>query len=116
MLTEREKKFVAYWKEHRDKEKKTFRQLLVGLPLGLVFVIPIILNFSSGWYKRANMWARGHADDSSGTVLVIAALIILVFVAIFSRRHRWDINEQNYRELQAKEAKEKDQEGAAKDF
>ncbi len=116
MLSEREKKFVAYWKQHRDKEKRVFRQLLVGLPIGLIFVVPIILNFSSGWYKRANMWARGHADDNSATVLIVAALIILVFIAIFSKRHRWEMNEQTYRELQAKEDKEKDTTGAAKDF
>jgi len=113
MLTEREKKFVAYWEQHRDKEKKVFRQLLFGLPLGLLFVVPIVLNFSSGWYKRANMWARGHAEDSSGTVLIVAGLIILVFIAIFSKRHRWEMNEQTYRELLARDEKENQQEGAA---
>jgi hypothetical protein len=116
MLTEREKQFMEYWKQNRDKEKKLFRQLLLGLPIGLLFVIPIILNFSSGWYKRANMWARGHADDSSGTVLIIAALVILVFIAIFSKRHRWEMNEQAYRELESKQEKEKEEDGAAKDF
>jgi len=113
MLTEREKKFVAYWEQHRNKEKKVFRQLLFGLPLGLLFVIPIVLNFSSGWYKRANMWARGHTDDQSGTVLIVAGLIILVFIAIFSKRHRWEMNEQTYRELLARDEKEKEQQGAA---
>ena len=97
---------MKYWEENRLKEKKVFRQLLVGLPLGLIFVIPIILNFISGWYKRANMWARGHADDNTGGVLVIAALIILVFVAVFSKRYRWDMNEQSYRELEARKEKE----------
>jgi len=116
MLTEREKKFVEYWKQNRAKEKRVFRQLLVGLPIGLIFVVPIILNFSSGWYKRANMWARGHADDSSGTVLVVAGLIILVFIAIFSKRHRWEMNEQTYRELESKQEKEKEATGAAKEF
>jgi membrane protein YdbS with pleckstrin-like domain len=114
MLTEREKQFMAYWSQNREREKKVFRQLLVGLPVGLLFVIPIILNFSSGWYKRANMWARGHADDSSGTVLIVAALVILVFIAIFSKRHRWEMNEQDYLELKAKQ--EKETANAAKDF
>lgn len=116
MLTDREKQFIEYWKQHRDKEKKTFRQLLVGLPVGLVFVIPILINFSAGWYKRANMWANGHADENSGTVLFVAALVILVFIAIFSKKHRWDMNEQSYRELLAKLEKEKEGTGAAKDF
>ena len=114
MLTERDKQFIEYWKKNRDKEKRVFRQLLVGLPLGLLFVIPIILNFFSGWYKRANMWARGHSDDNSGPVLLIAALIILVFIAIFSKRHRWEMNEQAYLELKAKQEKEAAE--AAKDF
>lgn len=115
MLTEREKQFIEYWKQNRRREKKVFRQLLVGLPLGLLFVVPIILNFSSGWYKRANMWARGHADDNTGAVLLVAALIILVFVAIFSKRHRWDMNEQSYQELASRQAKENEETAAAKD-
>ncbi len=105
-LTEREEKFLAYWKENRQREKKLTRQLLFGLPLGLVFVIPILLNFFSGWYKRANMWARGHEEDSTGGVLLVAGLIIIVFIAIFSKRHRWEQNEQTYRELEARRARD----------
>lgn len=113
MLTDREKQFMEYWKQHRAKEKRTLRQLVLGLPLGLLFAVPIILNFSSGWNKRADMWARGHADDNSAVVIIIAALIILVFVAIFSKRHRWEMNEQAYQELVAKETRESGGEHAA---
>lgn len=105
-LTEEEKKFVDYWSKNREKEKKTFRQLLVGLPIGLLFAIPIIINFSSGWYKRADMWARAHADDNTALVLAIAAMIIVVFVAIFSRKYRWERYEQQYREILHKMGKE----------
>ena len=108
MLTEREEQFMEYWRQNRDKEKKVFRQLLVGLPLGLVFAVPIIINFSSGWDKRATMWASGHTEDHTPVVLGIAALIILVFVAIFSKRHRWEMNEQSYLELEAKKAREQE--------
>ena len=48
MLSEDEKRFIIYWQEHRDMEKKTLKQWLVGLPLGLLFGIPIIINFFSG--------------------------------------------------------------------
>jgi hypothetical protein len=99
MLTEEEKRFVEYWRQNRDKQKKVFRQLLIGLPAGLIFAIPVILNFSAGWDKRASMWARGHADDNTAGVLIIAALMIAVFVAIFSRRHKWEMYEQQYREI-----------------
>jgi hypothetical protein len=33
---------------------------------------------------------------------VIAALLIVVFTAVFSARHKWDMDEQRYRELLAK--------------
>ena len=116
MLTERERQFMEYWKQNRLKEKKIFRQLLVGLPLGLLFAVPVILNFSSGWYKRADMWARAHSDDNSAIVVLIGGLFILVFVAIFSKRHRWEMNEQSYRELEAKELAEKENPDAANEF
>ena len=106
MVTEEEKKFIHYWEKNRNKEKKVSRQFLIGLPIGLLFAVPIVLNFSAGWYKRANMWAQGHNDDKTGVVLTIAALLIVVFVAIFYRRHKWDLHEQQYRELLQKRNRE----------
>ena len=38
-------------------------------------------------------------------VLIAGALVIVVFIVIFSARHRWDLNEQRYNELRAKENK-----------
>ncbi len=105
---------MEYWRQNRSREKKVFRQLLVGLPLGLVFAVPIIINFSSGWNKRATMWASGHAEDNTPVVLGVAALIILVFVAIFSKRHRWEMNEQSYLELEAKKKREQQKADAEK--
>lgn len=103
MLTEREQRFVEYWEKNREREKKTFRQLLVGLPLGLAFIIPLFLNFLSGWYKRASMWANGHEEESPVKVIFVAALLILAFIAIFSKKHRWDMHEQTYLELKSRE-------------
>jgi hypothetical protein len=34
--------------------------------------------------------------------LVIAAILIVVFTAVFSARHQWEVNEQRYREFLAK--------------
>ena len=100
MLTEDEKKFIAYWEINRLHRKKTFKQLLIGLPLGALISIAIFINFFSGWYKRADMVIR--SGSSLILVLVIAALLIVVFTAIFSARHQWDMNEQRYREFLAK--------------
>ncbi len=96
MVTDEEKRFVAWWRENRDKEKKVLRQLAIGLPIGLLFAVPIIINFASGWYKRADMWARSHTDDNTGVVLAVAILLITTFVAIFYKRHKWDMHEQEY--------------------
>ncbi len=97
MLTEEEKKFIEYWKENRLRKKKIFRNLSVGLPLGVLLVSAIFINFFSGWYKRADMMLR--ADVSIVPVLLVAILLIVVFVTIFSARHRWDMNEQKFNEL-----------------
>ena len=104
MLSEREKQFIVYWEANRDKEKKTNRQLLIGLPIGLLFTIPILLSVFSAkfWYTRADM----VANSTSPTVLIVAVLIIAVFIAVFYKRHQWEMKEQQYQELKAKERKE----------
>lgn len=100
MLTREEEDFVSFWEKNRDRKKKVIFQLTLGLPLSLVLVLAIFVNFFSGWYKRANMIFR--ADPSIFPVLLLASLLIVVFVTIFSVRHKWDINEMRYRELLAR--------------
>ena len=97
-LTGQENDFIKYWEENRLRKKRVLKQLYVGLPLGVVMVIAIFVNFFSGWYKRADM--QWHTEDASLVlVLLVAALLIVIFVVIFSARHRWDMNEQRYHEL-----------------
>jgi hypothetical protein len=100
MLSDQEEAFIAYWAANRGKQKRTFRQFLLGIPLALLFVIPITLNFFSGWYKRATMM-RDTPDFNPG-VLLLALILIVVFIAIFSRKFKWEQNEQRYIELLAK--------------
>jgi len=104
MLTQEEKNFLHYWENNRSRQKKIFRQFLVGIPIGLLFVIPIVINFKSGWDKRAQMEANSY--NFNPLVLVVALLLIVGFTAIFYRQHRWDQYEQRYKELLAKRAKE----------
>src|ERR1700735_744880 len=100
MLTQREKDFMLYWEANRLRRKKIFRQFLIGIPIGLLFVIPIVINFSSGWYRRADMEA--NSPDFNPLVLLVALLLIVGFTAIFYQRHQWDQYEQHYRELLAR--------------
>jgi membrane protein YdbS with pleckstrin-like domain len=107
MLTERERKFIEYWEANRLREKKLNKQLLLGLPIGLLFAVPVLILLFSGkfWYQRASMEAN---SQSSPVVLMIAIIAIAVFVGIFYKRHQWEMKEQQYLEFKAKEQEEKE--------
>lgn len=102
-MSEEEQRFILFWEANREKEKKTWRQLLIGLPLGLIFTLPILVNLFSGWNKRAAMVANTQINP---VVLIVAVLTIASFFAIFNKKHRWDMNDQRYNELLAKRQKQ----------
>jgi cation transporter-like permease len=101
-LSADEKKFLAYGEANRLREKRLTTQLMYGLPMGILFAVPIIVNFLMGrfWYKRAD--AVGMSQFSP-TVLVVAVLLIAVFIALINRRFRWEKLEQQYLEIQSRE-------------
>lgn len=94
--------FLKYWEANRGRQKKLFYQLLVGLPFGLFIGVLVIANFFSGWYKRAEMIANSQFNPM---VLYLAAALIAIFFAVFSKKFQWDQQEQRYRELLAKKQK-----------
>ena len=102
MLSEDEKRFLAYWEAHRETEKKLLRQLLIGIPIVLIFAVPILIILFSGkiWYKRADAVANTQLNP---LVLIIAIIVITAFVAVFYKRHQWDMREQHFKELKEKE-------------
>ena len=101
MLTEQEKLFIDYWETNRDKQKKLFYGLAVGLPLGLVFALPILLTvIFHEWYK-----SMIFISGSQITVILIAVFGIAVFFALFRMKFKWEENEQLYKELKFKEQK-----------
>jgi hypothetical protein len=104
MLTKEETDFIAYWEVNRLKQKKFVKYLQFGLPPGVIIGIAIFINVFSGWDKRAFMVL--NADPSLILVLLVAVIAIIVFIAIFTVRYRWDMNEQHYQELLAREKKQ----------
>ncbi len=106
MLSEDQKKFIEYWANNREREKKTFRQFAAGLPIGCALAAAILVSIFSGWDKRADASINSSLNPS---VLVIALAIIVVFVAIFHKKHQWDQNEEEYRILCRKKEKEEKQ-------
>lgn len=100
MLTDEEKRFLEYWEYNRGRKKRLMWRLAAGLPLGVFLALAIFINYFSGWYQRAAMEVN---INTSGVLVVLIALIgIIVFVVVFSSRHRWEMNEQRYKELLAK--------------
>lgn len=104
MLSVEEKAFVEYWAANRLSKKRVLKQLYAGLPLAMILVVAIFANLFSGWYGRAQMVLSREAS-SLVIVLLVAALAIVVFIVIFSARHRWEQNELRYQELMHKAEK-----------
>lgn len=102
MLNEKEKLFIEYWENRRDIEKRFIVQLMTGLPVGLLFALPIMFILFTGryWFKRADMVAN---SQMSVGVLVIAVLFIACFVGVLYKRHQWEMKDQQYRELKIRE-------------
>jgi len=104
MLNDEEKDFIAFWEANRGRKKVFIRYFQYGLPMGVAIGGGILINLFSGWDKRATMVA--NTDPSLILILLIALILIVIFMSVFTFRHRWDINEQRYRELLSKRDKE----------
>lgn len=102
MLAKDEKEFLVYWESNRLAKKKWVRQLAVGLPLGVSLVLAIFVNLFTGWYGRAQM-VLARESSSLILILLMASIGIVLFIIIFSARHRWEMNEQRFQELKNKD-------------
>jgi len=106
MLTRQEEAFIRYWEDNRSRQRKVFRQFLVGIPVGLAFAIPILVNLLSGWDIKAMQETSVAFKKSQIMVLMVALLLIIGFTAIFYQKYKWDQYEQRYQELLARRAKD----------
>jgi membrane protein YdbS with pleckstrin-like domain len=100
MLTHEENRFIEYWANNRNRKKRLMWQFAAGLPIGVLMAVAIFANYFSGWYQRAAMEVR--INTSGVLVVLIALVLIIVFVGVFSARHKWEMNEQRYKELMVK--------------
>lgn len=100
MYSKEEQDFIKYWEENRDKQKRFFKQIAIGLPFGVVFAAAMFINFTSGWDKRVESITKTYPSFKSLIlVLLIAILAIVVFISVFSVKVKWEKHEQKYREL-----------------
>ena len=101
MITDQEQLFINYWEVNRVKQKKIFYQLAWGLPLGLVFALPVLLSvIFKDWYK-----SMVFISSAQITLILITVLGIAVFFALFRMKFKWEENEQRYKELKYKQSK-----------
>ena len=100
MLTEEEEKFVVYWGDQRQRKKEFLKKFSIGLPLISILCVAFFINFLSGWYGKADNELRKHS--SMIFVILIAVVGIVVFMVVFSARHKWDQNESDYQSLLTK--------------
>jgi membrane protein YdbS with pleckstrin-like domain len=100
MLTDEENRFIEYWRNNRNRKIRVMWQLAAGLPLGVFMALAIFANYFSGWYQRAAM--EVNINTSGVLVVLVALVLIIVFVGVFSARHKWEMNEQRYKELMVK--------------
>jgi predicted PurR-regulated permease PerM len=97
MLTKEEEGFIGYWSGQRLRKKQFYRKFSIGLPLAMVLVVALMVNFLSGWYDKADQVLRNNS--SIILVVLVAVIAIVVFIALFSVRLKWEQNEQYYQEL-----------------
>lgn len=99
MITDQEKLFIDYWEKNSTRQKKTWYKLAIGLPIGLVFALPILVSvIFHDWYKN-----MVYISNSEIIVIMMAVLAIAVFYALFRMKFKWEMNDQLYKELKFKE-------------
>jgi chromate transport protein ChrA len=105
MDSEQRQRYIEYWEMNREREGKLSTQLLFGIPVGMLFAVPVmVIMFTARlWYKRADMAANAKL---SPLLLIIAVVIIAGFVAVIYKRHQWDMKEQQYLAFKAQQEKE----------
>jgi hypothetical protein len=122
MLTDKEQQFIQRWEAVRETES-TFRyKFLSGLPVALLFALPILIFFivvklyfpswfTTASHKSNDVIVPGMTQDfmkiSTGdvTMAFIAVFVIVLFFSYFRMHYKWENNEQLYQELKSIEKK-----------
>ncbi len=107
MITEKESRFLQYWEQNRENEKTFVSKLTRGLPMAIIFALPIILSvivvklFFPDWNSKMS-------EISPGLVVTafVATVLVVLFYSFFRMQYKWEMNEQLYQEIKAKEKKQ----------
>ena len=95
---------MKHWETVRESESRFMSKLVRGLPVAMLFGLPIILSLiavyvlSPEWYSKISQAASGIL----GT-LIIAVIITILFFSYFRMHFKWEMNEQLYQELKSRQ-------------
>lgn len=120
MLSEKDKAFIRRWEAVRDKESRFRFKLLSGLPMALLFALPVLFFFIvvkiffPSWFSTATHkstdivvpeMTQRFMTISNGDVAMafIAVLLVVLFFSYFRMHYNWENNEQLYHELKNRE-------------
>ncbi|MEO6490581.1 MAG: hypothetical protein ABIO04_11625 [Ferruginibacter sp.] len=104
MFSHQEIAFIRHWEMVREKESRFLSKLGRGLPVAMMFGLPIILSvvavyfFSPEWFTKVSQAATGSVET-----LVIAVIVIILFFSYFRMHFKWEMNEQLFNELKNRE-------------
>ena len=104
MLSEKEIKFLQYWEQNRERENTVKRKLTGGMPMAFIFSMPVVLSivvvrlFLPEWYTKISKTTPG-----TFITIIFAMIIVALFYSFFRMQYKWEMNEQLYQELKAKE-------------
>ncbi|UEG48755.1 hypothetical protein LK994_08905 [Ferruginibacter lapsinanis] len=107
MISDKEKQFLQYWEANREAESTVVSKLLRGFPMAAMFGLPIILLvvviklFFPDWYMKISQTSPGMFITA-----IIAMILVIIFYAIFRMHYKWEMNEQLYQEIKAKQRRE----------
>lgn len=104
MLNEEELAFINYWEEARERESSVSQKIKRGLPMALVFGLPIPFSIIAVYWLSPDWYTRVSKSVSTVAFTIVIAVIISIFFFSFMRMHlKWEMNEQQYLELKKRQ-------------
>jgi len=106
MLSDSEKRFISHWEKVRIPYSTTGSKFKRGLPMALIFGGSLFLSlvavyfFSPEWYTKISQRA-----NSSVFAIIIGLFLCVLFFAYFKMHFKWEMDEQLFNELKAKQKK-----------
>lgn len=106
MLTPKDEAFIAYWEKNRDAQNTFSSKLTGGLPMAIIFVLPIILLVLSVWLFIPEWYMKiSKTSPAMFVTALIALFCVVLFYSFFRMQYKWEMNEQLYQELLFKQTK-----------